>query len=545
MRKRFLRARRGSVGVMTAVSGVVLVGFAAFATDVGAIYLDARRLQGAADLAAIAAAQNLPRADAAARATLRANGWRNAQVRVETGAYTPDPALRPQKRFAVGAARANAARVEVQSETPLYFGRFLVKEGRMTITRRATAAQSRLASFQIGSRLLSLRGGIANQLLSGLTGSQVNLSVMDYNALVSADVELLAYVDALRTRMNLEAATFGETLQRRIDPPVALEALADVVADRRAETALRQLARSVSRLNAQTGLDRVIDLGPYADQATAPMGAGGAIRVSAMDLAFATLEIANQRRQVQLDLGADVPGLADVDAWLAIGERPNNSPWLAVTDAREVIVRTAQARLYVRAAVGGGASLGLVNVPLLVELASAQAELADVTCGADAASRAVTLSVSPGIGALMLGEIDPNRLDDFKRPMAPTPARLVNAGLVRIDGAAEVHIGGEQWQSLRFSNAEIENGEVKTVATRDAAQATVSSLLRNTKLTVRAGGLALGLASLTAALESVLAAAARPLDELLNGVLDLLGLHLGEADLRVNGVRCGGANLVA
>jgi uncharacterized membrane protein len=29
-------------------------------------------------------------------------------------------------------------------------------------------------------------------------------------------------------------------------------------------------------------------------------------------------------RQVKLDLGASVPGVTDLDVWLAIGERPKN-----------------------------------------------------------------------------------------------------------------------------------------------------------------------------------------------------------------------------
>ena len=49
-----------------------------------------------------------------------------------------------------------------------------------------------------------------------------------------------------------------------------------------------------------------------------------------MDLADAALSVANGGRQVQLNLGATVPGLASTTAWLAIGQRPSNSPWIAI-----------------------------------------------------------------------------------------------------------------------------------------------------------------------------------------------------------------------
>lgn len=86
---------------------------------------------------------------------------------------------------------------------------------------------------------------------------------------------------------------------------------------------------------------------------------------------------------------------------------------------------------------------------------------------------------------------------------------------------------------------------IKQAATRDAARATVSSLLGDTDLSVRAGGLGLSTGVVTSAVNGALSSAASPLDDLLNGLTDLLGVRLGEADVRVNGVRCGGAALVA
>lgn len=70
--------------------------------------------------------------------------------------------------------------------------------------------------------------------------------------------------------------------------------------------------------------------------------------VSALDLVMAIAEIAGGNRQIELKLGAQA-GIADLKATLAIGERPNTSPWIAVTARGEPVLRTAQARLYLRA----------------------------------------------------------------------------------------------------------------------------------------------------------------------------------------------------
>jgi len=544
----FLRARDGGVSVLTAVSAVVLIGFTGLAVDVGAVYLESRRLQGSADLAALAAMQNPAQAEAFAAATVAANRWpHDTRVRVVRGTYAPDRSVRPAERFRPNTAGTNAVRVEVTASAPLYFGRLFVPAGRMTIRREATAAETQLASFQIGTRLLSLQGGVANQLLSGLTGSSVNLSVMDYNSLLRANVDVLDYVEALRTRLDIQAASYDETLEANADAPVALEALADVVSetDERAERALRAMARASERNRPLRGLSNVLDLGPYGAQDHATRSADTSIKVGAMDLATAILQVANGQRQVQLDLGAGVPGLASTNVWLAIGERPNNSPWLTVTNDEDIVIRSAQTRLYVEANAGAGA-LANVRVPVLLEVASGEARLEDINCGwGGSGNRAVTLGVSPGIGSLMLGEIDRSRLNNFRSDLNPSPAQLVRIGIARVEGEARIDVGGNQWTNVRFSNRDIEGGAVKSVATRDAARATVSSLLGQTKLTVRAGGLGLSTGALTSAVQGVLSSAAGPLDSLLNGLSDLLGVRLGEADVRVNGVRCGGAALVA
>src|SRR3546814_4521395 len=59
----------------------------------------------------------------------------------------------------------------------------------ITIRRSATAAQTRMASFAIGSRLASIDGGVLNALLSGLTGSRIPLKALDYRPLAGADVD--------------------------------------------------------------------------------------------------------------------------------------------------------------------------------------------------------------------------------------------------------------------------------------------------------------------------------------------------------------------
>ena len=57
---KFLRVEKGQALMLVAISMVVLIGFTAFATDVGYLHLQKRNLQNAADAAALAAAWELP-----------------------------------------------------------------------------------------------------------------------------------------------------------------------------------------------------------------------------------------------------------------------------------------------------------------------------------------------------------------------------------------------------------------------------------------------------------------------------------------------------
>jgi len=540
----FIRTEKGGVSIITGLSGLVVMGFAGLAIDTGAVYLQSRRLQGAVDLAALTAVQNINSAEAVAAETIRRNRFPiDTRVDVVRGAYAADRSIDPDDRFQRNAAEVNAVRVEAHSSARLYFGSLFMPRGRMDITRRATATQSRLASFQIGSRLMSLHGGVANQILSGLAGGSVDLSVMDYNALLRADVDLLSYVNALRTRLDMEAATYDETLSQDVALPIALGALSDVLNDVNARAAVMDLVDGAQSANRRIGLDELIDLGPYTAQDHATQSESTAIQVNAFDLASAMLQIAGRDRQVRLSLGAQVPGVASTNVWLAIGERPNQSPWLAVTDDEEVVIRTAQARLYVESEVRATSAIA-VRAPILLELASAQARLERIDCSVDGRRREVTLEVAPSVGALTLGEIDVNQLDNFRRDLRPTAAQIVRIPLARVEGQARVDAGGEQWTSVRFTKNEIDQGTVKTVATRNIAQASISTLLGNTSLTVRALGLGLNTSALTATVRPALTSMGAPLDGLVNGLSDLLGIHLGEADVRVNGVRCGGAVLV-
>jgi uncharacterized membrane protein len=384
--------------------------------------------------------------------------------------------------------------------------------------------------FSLGSRLARLDDGIANQLLSGLTGSRVSLSLMDYRSLADLDVNLLTFTDALATRLGVTVGDYETLLSTTVDAGTALGVL-DELAGGKDGGALGELTSAAIGVKAPLGSLIGADL-----QAPEGLREGLNAEVAALDLITAMLEVGAGDRQIALALNAPL-GVADLKTSLAIGERPNRSPWLTVTDTGAPIIRTAQARLYIRLKTSSKlAGLAQVELPILVELASSEARLNALTCGRN---EAVEIGVRPGLARAMIGVVDEGDLDDFKRPLTPRPATVLSLlGLVALNAKADVEAADTAFKTLRFSRDDIEAKTVRTAASRSFANGLISSLFQRLELTPKVLNLPLDLGGLTRALGSLLAPIGPALDAALNPLFDLLGLRFGEADVRVHGLSC-------
>ena len=560
--RRFARSLAGNVATLTALTMPVLLAAAAFAIDEGSLFLERRHLQAAADIAAIEAAADPGNARLAAAAALAGNGAEPADMRasdrdggtpgadigltVETGAYVPDPGIPVAARFTAGAAQPNAARVRVTATGMRYFAGALIPPPSIAVT--ATAARMPRATLSIGSRLAALDEGALNAALGALTGSTLSLSLMDYEALAAADVSLLGALDALRTDLDLKAATYGDLLGSKIGLGRFVTALdRGGGATLRADAALGRLTRALSGSGRAFALAGLLDLGSADTLAVGGRPAGPEPAANALDLisAAALLALANGRHQVELGLGADIAGLAGISATLAVGEPPQGTPVLRY-GTTGALVRTAQLRLLVRLRIDGGALPAAVQLPVAVELAPAEARITAISCPAGGAGApTVTVEARPGLARLRIGEPDPGRLADWTRAPSYASARLLEIPLVKVAGDARAQIASPDFSTLKFAPAEIKAGSVKRVATSRIAGALTRSLLSDLRLQASVAGLSLGLGDATkATLGALLAQTAPAIDEAIDGLLALLGVRIGEADIRVTSATCGRPVLV-
>ncbi|MGQ0456122.1 MAG: TadG family pilus assembly protein [Hyphomicrobium sp.] len=535
--------QRGGIAILSAVFLMVGVAVAALAVDLGSLHLERRAAQGATDLAAIAASRDLDHAEAAAKATLNANGISDiTNLSVERGVYLPDPALAPDRRFTPGKTPYNAARVTVERTGKLYFARAIRKDP-MKMRVSATAATSAVAAFSVGSRLAAVRDGVANALLGGLLGGNVALSVADYEALASADIDMFQFMNALATELNVTAGTYNDVLQSSATVGDVLAAAAAVTnsnGNPAATTAVNKLLQQSTAASRSVPLSQYFDLGPLGDLAAGTPAPGLDANFRVMELVTGAATLANGAHQATVNLGATVPGLLSLKLDIAVGEPPQSSAWAAVGEEGST-ARTAQIRMRLVAEVGGsGVLLGAkVRLPIAVDLAYAEARLAKIACSQDG-SGAVDVAAQPGVAELWIGELSSQAMADFSQRPTATAAKIVDTALIKVTGLAHIAVGSTSETTLTFLQSDIDAGELKRVNSTNMAQSVVASLLGDLKLNVKVGGLGLALPSaVTAAVKAVLEPVAAPIDAVIDSLLQTLGVSVGEADVKVHGVRCG------
>lgn len=577
--KKFGRSTRGNFATMFALVLPVGLAAAAFAVDEGSLYVERREAQSLTDLAAIYGAANIAKADAAVLKVFSNNGQGGVslatdlgtlptmagfnQVRVEKGRYAPDPAVAAGQRFVVDATPYNAVRVTFRKDGTTYFSNLVT--GQRTIVTTAVASAPAEAAFSIGSRLVSVdtqQSALLNPLLGGLLGTNLALKAMDYNALLATDVNALQFMDALATELKLTAGTYNDLLATDASVGQIVSALIASTKDPSADVALQKLLGAKIPTTLKVPLSHFVDLGQIGKLALGHGASAFDAKVGLMEIIGAAAAIANGKNQVATDLSTGVPGLLAVKLNLAIGEPPQGGTWFAIGEAGK-IVRTAQTRLQIEATVGGAGGLlggvlgATIKLPLYVEVAYAEGQLKSVSCPTGKpASAVVTVAAKPGIAEVWLGEINPADLKVFTKEPVVKPAELVNVnavGLIKVEvnGSANVDIGNTTPKTLTFNKNEIDNRTIKSVSSSNLTQSLTASLIKNLTLDANISLLGIGIgillpseAAVKTAVANLLSGVTAPVDNLVFSLLTLLGVKVGEADVRVHGVSCGRSVLV-
>ncbi len=369
--------------MFAAVAMLAMVVAAMLAVEIGRMYTSHRHLKKIAVVAALDAVRIASGCDrdidgpqpaqsdieAAVLSSLTQQGYGDlfAGAQVEPGVVRLSSAGYDRQLEAADVAEAQAVRVTLTRPFPAPFLPFFPTSGRV-MTTSVTAERTALGSLQVGSGLLSVstaQAALLNPLLSGLLGGAVNLSVIDYNGLASAQVTLAQVASAI----GLDVIDLSDPLVLSTETPALsplLNGLADALGgtvSSSVTTALGSLANAAASSGSRVPLGQL--MGAVDDAgADAPFSSVLDLVVALGAAAQANSSGANP---IALPVNLSVPGVATVNVFLRVLEPPQYS---GMGRPGQTEARTAQLGLGVRIVAGqvlsglATAIQGLINSTL-------------------------------------------------------------------------------------------------------------------------------------------------------------------------------------
>lgn len=523
----FRADERGAVSIVAASVLVLVIAVAAVVVDAGSLLLARRTLQTATDAAALSAAQNLDNAQGAATAALVENGYDAGNISDTTpGIYTADPDTSPGNRFVASAdpTQINAIRVATQATAPMYFSRALGFSSLADISATATAAISPTAAFGAGTQLAELDAGIINLILGDLLGTTVSLSVADYEALAGARIDALSFLDALATEVGLTAAsTYGDLLNSEVTVGQIIDAAIDVLQNE--PDASPTITAAISGLNLLSGrvppgtsvrIGDIVDASYFSEKS---IGQGSSMAsIAALDLVEASVGSAATGRTISV--GLNIPGIPGVtSANLASSKLAIGAPMKFAVGPVGTTVHTAQIRLALSVDLTL-LGVGLVQVPIYIEGAQGTATASDIPCQK---GNLAELTGTAGAVTARFATVSDQALVDFSS--SPTPGTAQVLGLLTISGNATVLGAGPTPKTFT------EVGQTEQISGTDPGSTLLSNL--NDSLTITPD-----IPLLTDPVTTAVSGLVTALSPVLLSALQTLGVHLGNLDVVLSGVKC-------
>ncbi|MGL4961427.1 MAG: pilus assembly protein TadG-related protein [Inquilinus sp.] len=600
---------RGAIAPFAALMLLPLIGTAALATDVGLWYAQRRHLQAAADMAALSAAQNPVEASAIAGDLLQRNGFDAEELKsITLGTYCPDfeNIKVPADRFLPGLVACpdgrtppapNAVMVSAQTTVPGVLSRAVLSEDEGSgqiggtpgsaddpnlhkVSVQATAARIDEAGFQAGTGLVEVdtqKSALLNAVLGNVLGTSINLTAVQYEGLLNADIDALTFLDALAVNVDVSAGTYDGLLDAKISVGALLQATIDALNKAGAVTGIGlQAVQGLVSLQGQIvgnpdlTVGDLMDLGVWKNLpiggSTAPTALAADLNV--FQLVTMAIQVANKHNAIYIPaLNVELPGIASLQVTATVIEPPKSPPF--AFGPKGMRVHTAQVRLQLKlqlldlyGLLGQG-----IQLPLYVEAGEGDAVLKDISCGLEPAEDTrVTVSAKSGVAKAYIGTLPANLMTNFDHEVSINdiqPAALVDVsllgiiGIVRVNGRAKVELGSGSYQDLVFDRADIDDRVAQSVASAGMIDNLLASLggvdpatgkanLQLSACVVSLAGLCL-IPVKADALGKTVGALHQLLDPVIKGVLDpvvdnllaALGIRLGVMDVVVTGVRCG------
>jgi len=432
----------------------------------------------------------------------------------------------------------------------------------------ARAACAVGACVAAGPRLASVstqQSALLNPLLGGLLGSNLNLSVADWNALAQGDVKLLGFLNALQATANVSspAQALGANLSVA-QVAAALGVAAQLEAKTSLSAALNTLAAQLAGSGASVRVGDLLKLG-------VDTGTLAGATVNSLDMLTGLIQLYNYRNMLTTPQPVGISGGAlgqagvinAVQLYAQVIEPPVYTCGPTGTQFHSAAIRiklkldlvTLSPVTSTLTAVPGvnSASVAISKLDVYVETARGEGSLGAI----DATAKAVTLQVAPGVADVYVGSIADSVFFNRSRTLSAADVGYGQIGTLLLNG---VNVALEVKSSARgqapFATSLTLSGTFPQTRTVSSSAAFVTGLTNSlvSNLSLRTTILTTGLldvvlvpvsnllsGSLQPVLKTLVVNTLSPvLTTVLTGVVDpllqLLGIGLGQMTVTVNGI---------
>lgn len=553
---KFVGARSGNVSIMGLGIFLALAAIFSASLDIGTLYTAKRKLQAAADMAVLKAVTDPDQAEDLVAEVLAHNGLSGVLSgtpeltwgRFPPAGYTIDTVtdLPIDERFAAGAADSNALQVSLREIPRLYLvGMFF--DASVPIVARATGGNFPLTQLAIRSGALSFDSDKAtafNSVLSGLLGTSVALSVLNYNGLASADVQVIGFLDALAAETGVASGDYDAVLQEDVTfPEIATAVMAAIGADPNFSgdvdavmAALQQLSNDLGTI-APIALDDVMSL-----DAEKPESAAAA-RLNLLDLFVASMQAANAEHDLTSEVSVPIAG-----GLITLRAAVIEPPQFSAVGGVGITVETSQMRLFLEVQPTQALSLlGIdfgIRIPILIEASKGEATVTDLSCPTPLPDDAnVSVAATSTLIQTSVIDIDPAAIGQASTPVGQVPEIVSSGGLLTVTATAQVNYG-ETTSDLVFG-APFDRDNFQTVSTSDPVASAAASLFGDLTYDVEVLTIPLITQDMVVdALSPIVDAVAPAVDALLEDVLEAFGVSTGNVDVGVPYIRCSNPMLI-
>ncbi|MCE1117831.1 MULTISPECIES: pilus assembly protein TadG-related protein [Pseudomonas] len=350
--------QRGAIGLMAALTLGLALLFMLLAVDSGRLYLEQRKLQRIADMAALEAAEhggactgNGIQASTLARNAATRNGHSVNNPLIASCGYlmTSTGNLRV---FTADNSRPEAIKVEVRNPvtTSAAGGLFSLIDGNFsrTTTLHASAVAAKAAAPQamlrIRSTLATLdsrHSTLLNALLTSL-GGNVQLNLAGWQGIADTQINLLKYVEQLAIDLNIKAGDYDKLLNT------------DATLTQLLNAAVHVLQQSSSTLGVATNLGNVavgtpsgkLHLGDILDIQNGTAQAGLDSSIQLLQLVQGVIQLAVSKNAANVDLPISVLGLVNGRVQMKVIQ-PEQVSAVGNPDTDVIEVHTAQVKALV------------------------------------------------------------------------------------------------------------------------------------------------------------------------------------------------------